>query len=116
MSYKLYTGSVHRWEFPMRLPDFIIGGGHQGRNDFPHYYLKQHPDVYAGVFKEPRYFAYEPDNPDHVAGRGCVPIKTPTREYAALFDGRRGEQMAGRRRPLPAQPVARSASAKPFPA
>ena len=68
-----------------RLPDFIIGGAIKGGTTSLNYYLKQHPDVYMSVFKEPRYFAYEPDNPDHVEGRGLrFPIKTLA-EYAALF-------------------------------
>lgn len=83
----------------MRLPDFIIGGAIKGGTTSLNYYLKQHPDVYMSVFKEPRYFAYEPDNPDHVAGRGLrFPIKT-LEEYAALFDEAAEGQMAGEASP-----------------
>mgnify|MGYP001214342468 CR=1 FL=1 len=70
----------------MRLPNFIIGGAIKGGTTSLNYYLKQHPDVFMSHFKEPRFFAYEPDNPDHVEGRGLrFPIRTLA-EYAALFE------------------------------
>lgn len=83
----------------MRLPDFIIGGAIKGGTTSFNYYLKQHPQVYMSAFKEPRYFAYEPDNPDHVEGRGLrFPIKT-LEEYAALFEGVGRNQLAGETSP-----------------
>lgn len=70
----------------MRLPNFIVGGAIKGGTTSLNYYLRQHPDVFMSPFKEPRYFAYEPDNPGHVEGDGLrFPIKT-LEEYAALFD------------------------------
>ena len=69
----------------MRLPNFIVGGALKAGTTSLNYYFKQHPDVYMCAMKEPRYFAYETDNPDHVAGRGLrFPIKT-LEEYTALF-------------------------------
>jgi len=69
----------------MRLPNFIVGGALKSGTTSLNYYFKQHPDVYMCALKEPRYFAYEADNPDHVAGRGLrFPIKT-LEEYSALF-------------------------------
>lgn len=83
----------------MRLPDFIIGGAIKGGTTSFNYYLKQHPQVFMSTFKEPRYFAYEPDNPDHVEGRGLrFPIKT-LEEYAALFEGAGHDQLAGETSP-----------------
>lgn len=69
----------------MRLPNFIVGGALKAGTTSLNYYFKQHPDVYMCALKEPRYFAYEVDNPDHVAGNGLrFPIKTLA-EYTALF-------------------------------
>jgi hypothetical protein len=69
----------------MRLPNFIIGGALKSGTTSLNYYLKQHPDVFMSVLKEPRYFAYDVNDPDHVDGRGLrFPIKT-LNEYAALF-------------------------------
>lgn len=83
----------------MRLPNFIIGGVIKGGTTSLNYYLKQHPDVFMSRFKEPRYFAYEPDNPDHVEGRGLrFPIRTLT-EYAALFEEATTERAIGESSP-----------------
>ena len=83
----------------MRLPDFIIGGAIKGGTTSFNYYLKQHPQVFMSGFKEPRYFAYEPDNPDHVEGRGLrFPIKT-LEAYAALFEAAGDNQIAGETSP-----------------
>ncbi len=69
----------------MRLPNFIVGGALKSGTTSLNYYLKQHPDVFMCPLKEPRFFAYDVDNPDHVAGRGLrFPIKSFD-EYAALF-------------------------------
>lgn len=83
----------------MQLPNFIIGGALKAGTTSLNYYLKQHPDVYMSALKEPRYFAYEPDNPDHVEGRGLrFPIKT-LEEYAALFAEANGQKAIGEASP-----------------
>ena len=72
-------------ESSTRLPNFIIGGALKGGTTSLNFYLKQHPAVYMCPLKEPRYFAYEADNPDHVNGRGLhFPVKTWA-QYVALF-------------------------------
>lgn len=72
-------------ESSTRLPNFIIGGALKGGTTSLNFYLKQHPAVYMCPLKEPRYFAYESDNPDHVNGRGLhFPVKTWA-QYVALF-------------------------------
>lgn len=49
------------------------------------YYLKQHPDIFMSPFKEPRYFAYDPFDPNHQSENGLnFPIKTLD-AYADLF-------------------------------
>jgi len=83
----------------MRLPNFIIGGALKSGTTSLNYYLKQHPEVFMSELKEPRYFAYEADNPDHVEGRGLrFPIKTLD-EYAALFAGAGGLKAVGEASP-----------------
>lgn len=69
----------------VRLPNFIVGGALKGGTTSLNYSLKQHPDIYMCPIKEPRYFAYEVGNPDHVNGRGLYfPIKT-WEQYVSLF-------------------------------
>lgn len=69
----------------MPLPNFIVGGALKSGTTSLNYYLKQHPQVFMSPFKEPRYFAFDPDNPVHVAGTGLhFPIRTLS-EYEALF-------------------------------
>lgn len=104
MSSTLQTYQIERDTPPvagstMHLPNFIIGGAIKGGTTSLNYYLKQHPDVFMSPFKEPRYFAYEPDNPDHLAGRGLhFPIRT-LEEYAALFEGVTTEKAVGEASP-----------------
>jgi hypothetical protein len=93
-----HTPSQHNLE-GLRLPNFIIGGAIKGGTTSLNYYLKQHPDVYMSAFKEPRYFAYDPANPEHVAGHGLrFPIKTLD-EYAALFADSAGYRAVGETSP-----------------
>lgn len=83
----------------MRLPNFIIGGALKSGTTSLNYYLKQHPEVFMSELKEPRYFAYEADNPDHVEGRGLrFPVKTLD-EYAALFADAAGQKAVGEASP-----------------
>lgn len=83
----------------MQLPNFIIGGALKAGTTSLNYYLKQHPQVFMTEFKEPRYFAYEADNPDHVEGRGLrFPVRTLA-EYTALFDGVDGQKAIGEASP-----------------
>lgn len=70
----------------MRLPNFIVGGALKSGTTSLNYVLKQHPQVFMCPLKEPRYFAYESDNPDHVSGKGLhFPIKSLD-QYGALFE------------------------------
>lgn len=83
----------------MQLPNFIIGGALKAGTTSLNYYLKQHPQVFMSEFKEPRYFAYEADNPDHADGRGLrFPVKTLA-EYAALFEAANGHKAIGEASP-----------------
>lgn len=79
----------------MNLPTFIVGGALKAGTTSLNYYFKQHPDIFMCALKEPRYFAYEADNPVHVAGRVLrFPVRTLD-EYAALFDGVTGQRAIG---------------------
>lgn len=70
----------------LTLPNFIIGGAIKGGTTSLNNYLKQHPEVFMSRLKEPRYFAFEPDDPLHVDGKLLrFPIRT-LEEYAALFE------------------------------
>lgn len=83
----------------MRLPNFIIGGAIKGGTTSLHYQLKQHPEVMMSRFKEPRYFAFEPDNPIHVNDEMLrFPVKT-LEEYAALFEEVTNEKAVGEASP-----------------
>lgn len=66
------------------LPTFIIGGALKAGTTSLYYYLSQHPDIYMCPIKEPRYFAFEPSNPEHVANTNFFPVRTLD-AYRALF-------------------------------
>lgn len=84
---------------PTDLPNFIIGGALKGGTTSLYYFLRQHPEVFMSSLKEPRYFAYEPDNPLHADGAGLhFPVKTLA-EYTALFAGAAGEKAIGEASP-----------------
>lgn len=79
----------------MRLPNFIVGGALKAGTTSLNYYLKQHPEVYMSPMKEPRYFAYDPDDPHNADGTGLhFPVTTMT-QYAALFTEATNEKAVG---------------------
>ncbi len=79
----------------MYLPNFIVGGALKSGTTSLNFSLKQHPQVFMCPLKEPRYFAYETDNPDHVEGRGLhFPVKT-LEQYGALFEESGGYPAVG---------------------
>lgn len=70
----------------MTLPNFIIGGAMKAGTTSLHTYLRQHPQVYMSPIKEPRYFAYDPDDPVHVRQTtSTYPIRT-LEQYLQLFE------------------------------
>ncbi len=78
----------------MRLPNFIVGGALKAGTTSLNYYLGQHPDVYMSPFKEPRYFAYDPDGPTNGDGGLHFPVTT-LEQYAKLFAGVTNEKAVG---------------------
>jgi len=68
------------------LPDFIIIGAHKAGTSSLYRYLQQHPSIFMPVLKEPRFFAFNEDNPTHrEKSRQVFPIRTLP-EYEALFE------------------------------
>lgn len=83
----------------MPLPNFIIAGAVKAGTTSLNYYLKQHPDIYMPPFKEPRFFAYDPADPNHNSENGLnFPIRTLD-EYQALFSGVTNEKAIGEASP-----------------
>lgn len=79
----------------VRLPNFVVAGILKGGTTSLNFSLKQHPQIYMCPMKEPRYFVYESNNPDHVEGRGLhFPIKT-WEQYVALFAGAGDQPVVG---------------------
>ncbi|MCB0063201.1 MAG: sulfotransferase, partial [Caldilineaceae bacterium] len=61
----------------MTLPNFIVAGAKKAATTSLYEYLKQHPQIYMSPVKETKFFAYEPENPDHIsADRRKYPIRT----------------------------------------
>ena len=84
----------------MTLPNFILGGAKKAGTTSLYEYLKQHPQVYMTALKEPRFFAYNPADPQHVKmDRQSFPIRTLD-DYTRLFADVRGEQAIGEGSPM----------------
>ena len=77
-----------------QLPTFIIGGALKAGTTSLNFALKQHPDVFMCPIKEPRYFAYDESNPEHVANTSFFRIRTLP-EYEALFTEVTGQKAIG---------------------
>jgi Sulfotransferase family len=81
-------------------PNFFVVGTFKGGTTSIHRYLSQHPDIFMPALKEPRYFAYDPDNPDH---RNADAERYPVRseeDYLDLFNGVAGERAIGEASPI----------------
>jgi hypothetical protein len=81
----------------MRLPNFLIIGAHKAGTTSLYFYLKEHPDIYMSPIKEPRFFAFNPANPDHHMAKS-LPIKTMD-AYLKLFSGVSHERAIGEASP-----------------
>lgn len=77
-----------------KLPTFIIGGALKAGTTSLNFALKQHPDIFMCPIKEPRYFAYDATNPEHVANTSFFRIRTLP-EYTALFSEAKDETSIG---------------------
>ena len=84
----------------MSLPNFLIIGTTKGGTTSLYKYLREHPEVYMSPVKEPRYFAFDNTNPDHVSRvPNTYPITT-IEQYQKLFDGVNGEKAIGEASPM----------------
>ncbi len=75
------------------LPNFLIAGAAKSGSTSVYYYLKQHPDIYMGLIKEPNFFSSQCLEP---------PKKGPFKkrivdfeEYCDLFSKHKGETAIG---------------------
>ena len=77
----------------MTMPNFLIVGAQKAGTTSLHYYLKQHPQIYMSLRKEPHFFEgmhwdfYRP-------GRIMLPV-TDLADYQALFEGVTDEKAIG---------------------
>src|SRR5918999_891653 len=81
------------------LPNFFIVGAAKSGTTALYRYLRQHPDVYLPDVKEPRFFAYDPDDRTRYAGpRAHELIDSVVKDrdaYEALYAGVDGESAVG---------------------
>lgn len=84
----------------MPLPNFLIIGTTKGGTTSLYKYLRVHPEVYMSPVKEPRYFAFDNTNSDHVSRvPNTYPI-TSIKQYQKLFDGVNEEKAIGEASPM----------------
>jgi hypothetical protein len=60
-----------------------------------YFYLREHPDVYMSPLKEPKFFAYDPGNPEHREKVGKNFPVTSMDAYINLFSGVSTEKAIG---------------------
>lgn len=84
----------------MTLPNFIVAGAKKCGTTSIYEYLKQHPQVYMSPLKEPRFFAYDPTDPEHTKlNFSHFPVRTFD-EYVHLFDGANDAVAIGEASPM----------------
>lgn len=69
----------------LKVPQFIVLGGHKCATSSLHYYLVQHPEIYMPSIKGTDFFSRE-------GNRGSI---STIEEYKALYDGITNEKVAG---------------------
>jgi Sulfotransferase family len=83
----------------MSLPNFFIVGAAKSGTTALYRYLRQHPDVYMPDVKEPRHFAYDPEDREPYGGPGAQDlidsIVKDRAEYEALYADVNGERAVG---------------------
>lgn len=84
----------------MTLPNFMVVGAAKAGTTALYEYLRQHPDVFMSRWKEPKYFAFDPEDPvDYRAPDGPAPVNASTvrdrSEYESLFAGAVDESAIG---------------------
>ena len=87
----------------MKMPNFFIIGSAKAGTSSLYHYLKQHPQIYMSPVKEPRFFAFEGEEPVF-----CGPSTNHDRkfavntleEYRQLFEGVTDEIAIGEASPV----------------
>ncbi|MGH2992864.1 MAG: sulfotransferase family protein [Solirubrobacterales bacterium] len=91
------------------MPNFLIIGAQKAGTTSVYRYLRQHPEIYMSPLKEPRFFAFEGENPDFhgpfrrdpdtpLAGRPRGTV-TELEPYRALYAGVADETAVGEASP-----------------
>jgi len=84
----------------MNVPTFLVIGAPKAGTTSLHYYLAGHPEVFVSrKVKEVRFFAFDPENPSHVAKSGREFPVTTWEEYLALFADASGFKAIGESSP-----------------
>ena len=81
----------------MSLPTFLIIGAAKSGTTSLYDYLKQHPEIFMSQLKEPRFFAFDPEDPNH-HGAKWVKI-TKLDDYLALFGDAKDSKAIGEASP-----------------
>jgi hypothetical protein len=82
------------------LPDFIVIGAYKAATTSLHHYFDQHPQIFMTVVKEPNFFAFDENNPQHrPKERHQFRIRTLER-YESLFEDALSGQQKGEVSPV----------------
>lgn len=76
----------------MTLPNFLVIGAARSGTTSLHHYLRQHPQIFMSLIKEPNFFAY--DRGVDMRWTDRFPIQS-MEDYAALFSAVRTERAVG---------------------
>ncbi|MEZ4677505.1 MAG: sulfotransferase [Caldilineaceae bacterium] len=84
----------------MTLPNFVIAGVKKASTTSLYYYLDQHPQIFMSPIKEPKFFAYDPRDPECVnADHNRFPVRTLS-DYEMLYADANGAHALGEASPL----------------
>ena len=79
-------------------PNFFIFGAARSGTTSLYRYMNEHPDVFMSRMKEPRFFCFDFEDPDHRPhpdDPAYVRAVKSTADYLAQFDGANGEAVLG---------------------
>jgi hypothetical protein len=80
----------------VRLPDFLIVGANKGGTTSLYYYLRQHPQIFMPLLKEPNFFVFGGERPpEDVHPKGHREQIWRFEDYIALFEGAGEGQVLG---------------------
>ncbi|MGD2080899.1 MAG: sulfotransferase domain-containing protein [Nitrospirota bacterium] len=81
----------------IKLPDFLIVGANKGGTTSLYYYLKQHPQIFMPLLKEPNFFLFggEPPPPQPFPDKKKMERIWRFDDYVSLFEGAGEGQILG---------------------